>query len=64
MNLDVPAVTVREIIRAVRPDIENPSADWYLDVRAVLAGKATPTRSRVWREAIEAAWKRLQEVTR
>ena len=64
MNYDIPAVTVREIIRAVFPNIERPDAELYLAVRAVLRGEATPTLSRVEREAIEAAWKRLQEVAR
>jgi hypothetical protein len=60
MNLDLPAVTVREIIPAVWPHLEHPSAQFYLDVRAVIAGEGTPSLSRKEREAIEAAWKRLE----
>ncbi len=60
MNLDLPAVTVREIIRAVWPRLERPSAEFYLAVRAVIAGEATPNLSRDMRSAIEAAAKRLE----
>lgn len=64
MNLDIPSVTVREIIRAVWPHLDHPSAEFYLAVRAVLAGKGTPTLSRAERASIEAAAKRLGEVAR